>query len=134
MLNHINFRTDDYTLRKLAYNDCVYAWLLLNSHYNPQEKHNYIYKEEINYCRIAEQIHRSRQTVSKRFKQLIENGVIHEREYKGKTVYKIPYFNEFEELDGETVFQLLCLPFKEQREELIKTYAYLLKCKREANA
>jgi len=34
-------------------------------------------------------------------------------------------------MHGETVFQLLCLPLKDTREELIKTYAYLLKRKRE---
>lgn len=33
-------------------------------------------------------------------------------------------------MDGETVFQLLCLPFEKQKEEIIKTYAYLLKKKR----
>lgn len=33
-------------------------------------------------------------------------------------------------MDGNTVLQLLCLPIREQKEELIKTYAYLLKKKR----
>ena len=40
------------------------------------------------------------------------------------------YYNWYEELDGETVYQLISLPFKDTREELIKTYAYLLKKKR----
>ena len=47
----IPFRTEDIILKELAYNDCVYAWLLLHSHYNPEESHNYIYKEEINFKR-----------------------------------------------------------------------------------
>lgn len=47
-----------------------------------------------------------------------------------KPCYKIPYFKDFEELHGPTVFQLLCLPIDKQKEELIKTYVYLLKKKR----
>lgn len=130
MQNHINFRTEDYVLKDLVYNDCVYAWVLLHSYYNPTEKHNYIYKEDINYTKIANQIHRSRQTVSKRFNDLLDSGIIKAYKYEGKKAFKIPYYNEFEEMHGETVFQLLCLPFKTQKEELIKTYAYLLKKKR----
>lgn len=128
--NHINFRTEEYFLKELVYGDCVYAWLLLHSHFNPDEKYNYIYKEDINFTKIGAQMHRSRQTVSKRFNDLIENDIIRQYKYNGKTCYKIPYYNEFEELDGETTFQLLCLPLKEQREALIKTYALLLKKKR----
>ena len=57
---HINFRTEDYFLKELVYSDNVYAWLLLHSHYNPEEKHNYIYKEEINYTKIGIMIHKTR--------------------------------------------------------------------------
>lgn len=127
---HINFRTEEMILKELAYSDNVYAWLLLHSYYNKQEKYNYIYKESINFTKMQIQIHRSRQTISKRFNALIDKGIIREFKYNGKKCYKIPYYREFEELDGETVFQLLCLPFKEQKEELIKVYAYLLKKKR----
>lgn len=128
--NHINFRTEEYFLKELVYSDNVYAWLLLHSYYNPEEKYNYIYKDQINFSKMAMQIHRSRQTISKRFKKLEENNVIREYTYNGKKCYKIPYFKEFEEMDGDTVFQLLCLPIDKQKEELIKTYAYLLKKKR----
>ena len=130
ILKKIPFRTEEYILEKLAYNDCVYAWLLLHSHYNETESHNYIYKEEINFSKIAISIHRSRQTVSKRFKKLIEDKIIQEYLYNGKFVYKLPYFRDFEELHGQTVFQLLCLPVDKQKEELIKTYAWRLKKKR----
>ena len=128
--NKIPFRTEELTLKELAYNDCIYAWILLHSHYNPDESHNYIYKEDINFTKIGTAIHRSRQTVSKRFKNLIDDGYIRECKYNGKTCYKIPYFKDFEELHGPTVFQLLCLPVDKQKEELIKTYAFLLKKKR----
>jgi hypothetical protein len=32
MQDKIPFRTDTRTLQKLAYNDCVYAWLLVHSY------------------------------------------------------------------------------------------------------
>lgn len=130
MEKNIPFRTDLNFLRKLAYNDCIYAWLLLHSHFNQQERHNYIYKNEFTFKQIASDIHRHRDTVSKRFKELINKGIIYECEYNRKIAYKMTYFNDFEELDGETVLALLTLPIKEQREELIKTYAYLLSRKR----
>lgn len=127
----IPFRTESAFLKKLAYNDCVYAWLLLHSHFNKNERHNYIYKNEFTFKQIGQDIHRHRDTVSKRFKELIEKGIIYEYEYNRKIAYKMAYFEDFEELDGETVLGLLTLPIKEQREELIKTYAYLLARKRQ---
>lgn len=132
MQDHINFRTEDYILKDLVYNDCVYAWLLLHSYYNSEEKYNYIYKEDVNYSKIALQIHRSRQTVSKRFNALLDDEIIRRCKYNGKVCYKIPYYDKFEEMDGETVFQLICLGEKDQKEELVKTYAYLLDKKRTA--
>lgn len=126
----IPFRTEDIILKELAYNDCVYAWLLLHSHYNPEESHNYIYKEEINFSNVATMIHRSRQTVSKRFKKLIEDGIVQQCIYNGKVCYKMHYFKDFESLHGPTVCQLLCLPVDKQKEGIVKTYALLLKKKR----
>lgn len=131
-LKNIYFRTDETMLKKMAYSDCVYAWLLLHSHYVEGERHNYIYKSEFTFKQIAADLHRHRDTVSKRFKTLIEEGVIFESEYNRKKVYKMTHVNEFEKLHGLTVLRLITLPIKEQREELIKTYAYLLKRKREA--
>lgn len=130
MLKHINFRTEEYVLKELAYNDIIYAWLLLHSHYNKDEKYNYIYKNSFTYDDIAKDIHKCRQTVSKRFKELVEADIIRACKCNGKVAYKLPYYDgEYAELDGETVFQLIALPFKDTREELIKTYAYLWKKK-----
>ena len=128
----IYFDTREKTLKKLAYNDSVYAWLLLHSHYNKGERHNYIYKNEFTYKQIAADIHKHRDTVSKRFKALIEDNVIYEFTYKGKIAYKMPYFDDFETLDGPTVLGLITLPVNETREELVKTYAFLLKSRRES--
>lgn len=131
-LKNIYFRTDEQMLKKMAYTDCVYAWLLLHSHYIDGERHNYIYKNEFTFKQIAADLHRHRDTISKRFKDLLKNEIIFESEYNRKKVYKMTHVNEFEKLHGLTVLRLITLPIKEQREELIKTYAYLLKRKRES--
>lgn len=132
MLTHVNFNTEEQVLRDLAYNDIVYAWLLIHSHYKPEEKHNFIYKSEFTFKGIGKEIQRNEKTVSSRFKSLKEQGIIRECNYQGKKVYKMSYYDQFEELDSETVYQLISLPVKDTREELIKTYAYLLKKKRES--
>jgi len=49
MVNHINFVVNENKLKEMAYGDTVYAWLLLHSHYNPDENHNYIYKKDFTY-------------------------------------------------------------------------------------
>lgn len=132
MQQKIYFDTRDYTLKKLAYSDNVYAWLLLHSFYKKGERHQYIYKNAFTFKDIAEEIHRNKDTVSKRFKLLIQEEIIEECAYNGKKAYKLPYFSDFETLDGATVLGLLTLPVKDQKEELIKTYAWLLKQKRKA--
>ena len=131
-LKTIPFRTEVDVMKKLSYNDNVYAWLLLHSHYTQNEKHNYIYKEEFTYKGIGKDIRKNQETVSKRFKELLKEGIVQEFQYNRKKAYKMPYYErEFESLDGDTVMALLTLPCKEYKEELIKTYAYLLKRKRQ---
>lgn len=71
MLRKINFVTNEQKLKEIAYGDTVYAWLLLHSHYDPDEEHNYIYKNEFTYEMIGKDIGRTRQTISKRFKELL---------------------------------------------------------------
>lgn len=126
----IHFPTDEDFLSTIKNSDNIYAWLLLNSFYDSINNFYYTYKENINYTTIATQMKRSRQTISTRFKQLLKNNFIQEFIYNGKKCYKILNYKDFEELDKETVFQLLYLSVDKQKEELIKTYAYLLKKKR----
>lgn len=131
-LKNIPFRTEADILRELSYNDNVYAWLLIHSHFTVGEKHNYIYKEEFTYKGIGQEIRKNEKTVSKRFKELVKSNIVQEFIYNGKKAYKMPYYErDFEELDRTTVMGLLTLPCKDYREELIKTYAYLLKRKRQ---
>lgn len=136
MQNKIPFSVELDKLKRLAYNDCVYAWLLVHSFENKGEYHCYIYKNSFTFQQIAKDIHRSRQTVSRRFNELLRTednpfGFITEDIYCGEKVYKLPYSNPFQYLHGETVIKLLNLPLKDQKEELIKTLAYLLKKKKE---
>lgn len=83
MLKHITFNTEEEVLKDLAYNDIVYAWLLLHSHYNSEEKHNYIYKNAFTYKGIAKDIQKNEKTVSKRFKELVEKDIVRECCYNG---------------------------------------------------
>lgn len=142
MVQMINFVTVDDKLKELAYNDSVYAWLLLHSHYDKNENHNYIYKRDFTFKQIAKDIGRNEKTVSKRFKELLddhgdeENG----RPFKHNFIswsenwdyYILPCFRDFQKLHAETVFNLFRLCGSSQtgvkrREELIKTYAWLKK-------
>lgn len=123
----IPFTSSQYNLTKMAYNDCVYAWLLVHSYNDRNEDHNFIYKDTFTFQDIARDIHRHRQTIAKRFNELLEEGFLKEREVFGKTAYIMPRYTTFEYLDGETVIKLLNLPLKDQKEELIKTLVYILK-------
>lgn len=136
MQNKIPFTTDTTDFKKLAYNDCVYAWLLVHSYENKDQYHSYIYKSDFSFQQIAIDTHRTRQTVSKRFKEMLitddnPNGFIKEVNYCGKKAYKLPYTNPFQYLHSETVIKLLNLPLKDQKEELIKTLAYILEKKKQ---
>lgn len=136
MQNKIPFTTSSYDLKSLAYNDCVYAWLLVHSFENKDQYHCYIYKNSFTFQQIAKDTHRTRQTVSRRFKEMLitednPGGFIKECEYCGEKAYKLPYSNPFQYLHGETVIKLLNLPLKDQKEELIKTLAYLLEKKKQ---
>ena len=112
MINKINFVVNETKLKEMAYGDTVYAWLLLHSHYNPNENHNYIYANEFTFTMIGKDIHRTRQTVSKRFNELLTptisgKDLLYYDEYH--KVYILPNFREFEKLDAETVLNLFWL-------------------------
>lgn len=132
MLGQVYYVTNENKLREMAYSDAIYAWLLLYSHYSPDENHNYIYKKDFTYDEIGKSLGKTRQTVSKRLKKLIEDEkesvrpLIYESE-DGKILY-LPCFREFQKLDKQTVLNLFRLcSLAPRREELIKTYAWLRK-------
>ena len=130
MINHIDFVVSESKLKEMAYGDAIYAWLLLHSHYDPEENHNYIYKKDFTYEQIGKDIGRTRQTVSKRFKELLQSNqnpisskdlIVEMPKY-----YILPRFKVFQRMDAETVFNLFRICSKSRREEIFKTYAWLL--------
>lgn len=134
MLKKICFTVNQQKLKEMAYSDSIYAWLLLHSHYDPDEDHNYIYKNEFTYEEIGKDIHRTRQTVSKRFKELLDLNSNRGKDLifynESSKYYILPCFRDFEELDADTVLNLFWLygqGNKNRKEELIKTYAWLKK-------
>ena len=140
MLGKINFVVNKTKLKELAYSDSIYAWLLLHSHYDPDEDHNYIYEKEFTFIQIGKDIHRTRQTVSTRFKDLLNSGAGSNKDlliYDAKQkAYLLPCFRDFEKLDAETVLNLFWLYGQgnaSRKEELIKTYAWLKRQIKEKN-
>lgn len=132
MLNQICFVTNEVKLNEMAYSDAIYAWLLLYSHYDPDEHHNYIYRKDFTYEEIGKALGKTRQTISKRLNKLIEEEkdscrpLIYESPDK-KKLY-LPCFRGFQRLDKQTVLNLFRLcSLAPKREELIKTYAWLRK-------
>lgn len=118
--NSIYFPCEIEILKQLKKADCIYTWLLVHSYYNPDEKYNYIYKEDINFSKISFDICCSRQTASKHFKELILNNFIHEDKYNGKKCYIILNKGKYKMIKKETAIVLY------NNEELIKTYIFLL--------
>lgn len=64
-------KTKEYLAHK-GYSDVVYAWLQVNSSYDKEKDIRYISKKEIKFTRIADELGISRQTVSARFKNLLD--------------------------------------------------------------
>lgn len=140
MLKTIRFVTNETKLRQMAYGDSVYAWLLLHSHYNECEKHNYIYEKDFTIQEIARDIHKNRHTVSKRLKDLLQSNpnsagkdLIY-YDYINKC-YILPNFTDFQRLDSDTVLNLfwICGHDIKVKEELIKLYAWLKKSVEQGN-
>lgn len=134
MTQKINFVVNQSKLKEMAYGDSIYAWLLLHSYYDENEDHNYIYKNSFTFTEIGQDIHKTRQTVSRRFKELLESnsGTGKDLIYYDahSQAYILPSFREFEKLDSDTVLNLFWLcgqGDKKRKEELIKTYAWLKK-------
>lgn len=134
VLTEIKFVTQPKKLIEMAYSDTIYAWLLLHSHYDPDEHHNYIYKKDFTYRQIAKDIGRNEKTVSKRFKELLalSENVGSGRDLiwydENSKAYILPNFQDFQKLDAQTVLNLFRLSSQQsRREELVKTYAWLRK-------
>lgn len=63
------------------YNDKVYAWLQVNSHWDSETNIRWLNKKEVSYVNMASDLNISRQTASTRFKRLLDTndgiGLVH---------------------------------------------------------
>lgn len=71
-------KTQDICANK-KYNDILYSYLQCISQWQKNER-RYFLKKEVSYVKLAEKFGLSRQTVSMRFKNLKELGLITERD------------------------------------------------------
>lgn len=131
MNQKIYFVADDEKLRQMAYGDSVYAWLLLHSKWREGESHNYIYKKDFTYEEIAQDIGKTRQTVSTRLKKLIacnDNPYTKDLIVDDGERYLLPQFRDYKIIDCDTLMNLFRIcGTKKRREEVIKTYVWLRK-------
>lgn len=126
--NYINVPTNVFLSKQISYNDAIYIWLLAHSCYNDIEKYNYINGDNSTYIDIGKEIGKSRQTVSKRFKSLLNNSNTIELLYydKNKNIYIFPNFKETTKIKKETISILLRLCYENpELEELIKIYLWI---------
>lgn len=63
----------EYMANKM-YNDKVYAWLQVNSHWDSERNIRWLSKKEVQYTNMAADLNISRQTASTRFKRLLDEG------------------------------------------------------------
>ena len=121
-LNKIPYPINDKDLINLFHHDVVYTWLLLHSHFNDAECHNYIYKKEFTIVSIARSCGKNRNTVTNHIKKLKEEGYITDcGDY-----YLLKHYTNFLYLHGKTLYGLITLQINdEMREGVITAYAYL---------
>lgn len=100
-------------------NDRIYAYLLLQSKFNPNGRETHRYVEKMSNLKIAEDLSISRNTVGVRMKDLIRRGyVIKEGRY-----YLVPKPDYYTLIPKNTLDFLLY--YFNQKEQLIKLYIVL---------
>lgn len=121
---YIRYPDGERELKNLKYGDVIYAWLLIHSVYSESTDCFFVNKKVCAFTNIAKDIGRSRQTVSKRIKELLKIGMIKEDMENGG--YLIPTFINFQRIDCEVIYKLIFLSSTDsQKEELIKTFVWL---------
>ena len=103
------------------YSDVVYGWFQ-NASERTNEGIRYVNKKDVNYSKIAQVVKLSRQTVSKRIKNLEEMGLIYEN--KDKSRYELHLLNNVDaSLIPKRTLEFL---INSQSENGINIYIYLL--------
>ena len=113
-------KTKDYCSNK-KYNDMIYAYLQVISEFDESNENRQFYKKDINFSRLAEKFGLTRQTVSTRFKNLKEIGLVVE---KGKGVYELKKLEN--NLAALIPFNTLSLLVDALSDNAISVYTYLL--------
>ena len=113
-------KTKDYCSNK-KYNDMIYAYLQVISEFDDSNKNRWFYKKDINFSRLAEKFGLTRQTVSTRFKNLKEIGLVVE---KSKDVYELKKLEN--NLAALIPFNTLSLLVDALSDNAISVYTYLL--------
>ena len=124
---YLPFIIDNKKLAKMSYNDNLYLWLLLHSNYNDKNKKYYIDKNNIAYSLLSEELGYSRQTISKRFKQLLKesNSSDNPLIYEQSQHYILPVFENSYFIHKNIAKKLLKLNSSFHYDELIKTYIWI---------
>lgn len=126
--NYIKFPADITFLQDINCADKLYTWLLLHSSYDRKKKYYYIYKENVVYSKIGQELHCARQTISKRFKALIGRGVLKECIHNDQESYRFQDWDDSELIDRETLQKLISFTEMTATDNLIIVYVYLLSC------
>lgn len=113
-------KTKDYCSNK-KYNDMIYAYLQVISEFDESNENRWFYKKDINFSRLAEKFGLTRQTVSTRFKNLKEIGLVVE---KSKDVYELKKLEN--NLAALIPFNTLSLLVDALSDNAISVYTYLL--------
>lgn len=104
------------------YNDVLYSYLQVISQFNPETDTNrWFSKKDINFSKLGEKFGLSRQTVSTRFKNLKEMGLIIE---KNKDIYEIVKLNK--DFASLIPYKTLRLLVDALSDNAISTYGFLL--------
>lgn len=99
----------------------IYAYLQVISEFDESNENRWFYKKDINFSRLAEKFGLTRQTVSTRFKNLKEIGLVVE---KSKDVYELKKLEN--NLAALIPFNTLSLLVDALSDNAISVYTYLL--------
>lgn len=122
-------KTKDY-IANSKYCDYLYGYLQSMSNWDGIVGHpRYVYKKSISYSRIAEDLDKSRQTISKKFKSMLEGDIKNNmlpliKQSEDGTKYELVYLEgNLAMLVPETTLQVLVSTLNDNT---ISTYVYLL--------
>mgnify|MGYP001204033452 CR=1 FL=1 len=116
LLEKVRISREDHFIKNKKLSDITYVILYLLSKKNGNYRK--VIKKDINYSKLGEIYKTSRQTIAKRIKELVAEGIIHE--YTDH--YIIPNPEYYYDIDAETARVII----NTLKENTVKIYVYLL--------